>query len=99
MDAPNTSSATSTTTTAFEEPSALHYFNRGGVKTLLEAHMHIVDYVSRLANVYYPAIYAPPKGTMKPTEAEKAALAKTIKREKKTYCDDYQVGVRIEWFE
>jgi hypothetical protein len=62
--------------------SFMQLFNRRGLKDLVVAHQHIVEYVGTVAHVYNPMIYTIPKDIPQPTTDEKAALARTLRREK-----------------
>jgi hypothetical protein len=57
-------------------------FNRSGLKQLVIAHQHTIDYMGTVANIYNPMVYMLPKEVAEPTTVEKAVLAKMIKREK-----------------
>jgi hypothetical protein len=73
---------TTTTTSLIDEIHFLEAFGREGIKTLLGSHQNVADYMGTVAHVYNPMIYALPKKTTKPTDEEKAALAKMLKKEK-----------------
>jgi hypothetical protein len=74
--------STSTTTTANDDIAFTEMFNRSGLKQLVVAHQHTIDYMGTVANVYNPMIYTLPKNVVQPTKAEKAVIAKMLKREK-----------------
>jgi hypothetical protein len=73
---------TTTTTSPIDKVHFLDTFGREGIKTLLGSHQNVADYMGTVAHVYNPMIYALPKKITKPTDAEKAALAKMLKKEK-----------------
>jgi hypothetical protein len=74
--------STSTTTTANDDIAFAEMFNRSGLKQLVVAHQHTIDYMGTVANVYNPMIYTLPKNVAEPTKAEKKVIAKMLKREK-----------------
>jgi hypothetical protein len=57
-------------------------FNRRGLKDLVVAHQHAVEYIGTVAHVYNPMIYTLPKDIPQPAKDKKAALARTLRREK-----------------
>jgi hypothetical protein len=69
-------------TTNNEDISFAKMFNRRGLKDLVVAHQHAVEYVGTVAHVYSPLIYTLPKDIPEPTTEEKVALARTLRREK-----------------
>jgi hypothetical protein len=76
------STAKNTTTTANNNITFTEMFNRSGLKQLVVAHQHTIDYMGTVANIYNPMIYTLLKEVAKPTKAEKAVLAKMLRREK-----------------
>jgi hypothetical protein len=74
--------STTNNTTDNEDISFAKMFNRRGLKDLVVAHQHAVKYVGTVAHVYNPLIYTLPKDIPEPTTEEKAALARTLRREK-----------------
>jgi hypothetical protein len=73
---------TTTTTSPTNEIHFLDAFGREGIKTLLGSHQNTTNYMGTVAHVYNPMIYTLPKKISKPTDMEKAALAKMLKKEK-----------------
>jgi hypothetical protein len=69
-------------TTDNKDISFAKMFNRRGLKDLVVAHQHAVEYVGTVAHVYNPLIYTLPKDILEPTTEEKAALARMLRREK-----------------
>jgi hypothetical protein len=73
---------TTTTTSPTDKVHFLDTFGREGIKTLLESHQNVTNYMGTVAHRYNPMVYALPKKISKPTDKEKAALAKMLKKEK-----------------
>jgi hypothetical protein len=78
MSTTNNTTATNTN----DDISFMKMFNRGGLKDLVVAHQHAVNYIGTVAHIYNPMIYTLPKEVAKPTTAEKATLARMLRREK-----------------
>jgi hypothetical protein len=78
----DTMNTTTTTPSIIDKVPFLENFDREGVKTLLVSHQNVADYMGTVAHVYNPMVYALPKKITKPTDGEKAALAKMLKKEK-----------------
>jgi hypothetical protein len=76
------STTNNTTTAANNDITFTEMFNRSGLKQLVVAHQHTIDYMGTVANIYNPMVYTLPKEVAKPTKAENAVLAKMLRREK-----------------
>jgi hypothetical protein len=77
-------SANTTVNTAWDSKDVpfSDMWNRSGLKHLIVAHQQTSEYMGTMANVYNPLVYTLPKEVLQPTKAEKAEMAKMIKREK-----------------
>ena len=71
----------STPSTSEEQVSVNQLVGKHGLRSLLGAHQHLADVMSRHSNVYFPLIYDPPKEANNITNDERRAVEMMLRRE------------------